>query len=150
MIDVFFFFQAEDGIRDFHVTGVQTCALPICPSCPREGIAWPRRQGGRTLRPQGHPPRATALVRPPGPEGGSYASSRPARALSRRVVLLGPSQDWRRLGPQRAACSALNSHRRSPRQFGPQRLIPTLARGVSAAPLAFRSDANCTKAYTSS
>src|SRR5690606_39285907 len=28
----FFFFQAEDGIRDFHVTGVQTCALPIFPS----------------------------------------------------------------------------------------------------------------------
>src|SRR5690606_40714968 len=27
-----FFFQAEDGIRDFHVTGVQTCALPIYPS----------------------------------------------------------------------------------------------------------------------
>src|SRR5690606_12898721 len=26
---VLFFFQAEDGIRDFHVTGVQTCALPI-------------------------------------------------------------------------------------------------------------------------
>src|SRR5690606_41072716 len=25
----FFFFQAADGIRDFHVTGVQTCALPI-------------------------------------------------------------------------------------------------------------------------
>src|SRR5690606_41087452 len=24
-----FFFRAEDGIRDFHVTGVQTCALPI-------------------------------------------------------------------------------------------------------------------------
>ena len=24
-----FFFQAEDGIRDLHVTGVQTCALPI-------------------------------------------------------------------------------------------------------------------------
>src|SRR5699024_233610 len=27
----FFFFQAEDGIRDRNVTGVQTCALPICP-----------------------------------------------------------------------------------------------------------------------
>src|SRR5260370_15012631 len=27
----FFFFQAEDGIRDSSVTGVQTCALPICP-----------------------------------------------------------------------------------------------------------------------
>src|SRR5699024_11627466 len=25
-----FFFQAEDGIRDRNVTGVQTCALPIC------------------------------------------------------------------------------------------------------------------------
>src|SRR5207302_7322918 len=25
-------FQAEDGIRDFHVTGVQTCALPILPA----------------------------------------------------------------------------------------------------------------------
>src|SRR6266542_5258619 len=27
----FFFFQAEDGIRGATVTGVQTCALPICP-----------------------------------------------------------------------------------------------------------------------
>src|SRR5690625_8034003 len=27
-----FFFQAEDGIRDGHVTGVQTCALPISPA----------------------------------------------------------------------------------------------------------------------
>src|SRR5438552_19075688 len=35
--DCFFFFQAEDGIRDDLVTGVQTCALPICacstPAC---------------------------------------------------------------------------------------------------------------------
>src|SRR2546430_12691333 len=29
----FFFFQAEDGIRDLTVTGVQTCALPICSLC---------------------------------------------------------------------------------------------------------------------
>src|SRR5256885_11953724 len=29
-ISLFFFFQAEDGIRDYKVTGVQTCALPIC------------------------------------------------------------------------------------------------------------------------
>src|SRR5256885_8986089 len=34
-----FFFQAEDGIRDYKVTGVQTCALPIFPGHrPR---AWP-------------------------------------------------------------------------------------------------------------
>src|SRR2546426_7821027 len=31
---MFFFFQAEDGIRDYKVTGVQTCALPICPESP--------------------------------------------------------------------------------------------------------------------
>src|SRR5256884_8524138 len=30
LINMFFFFQAEDGIRDVAVTGVQTCALPIC------------------------------------------------------------------------------------------------------------------------
>src|SRR6266853_5744424 len=29
MLSFFFFFQAEDGIRDLTVTGVQTCALPI-------------------------------------------------------------------------------------------------------------------------
>src|SRR5256885_7214492 len=34
---VFFFFQAEDGIRDYKVTGVQTCALPIC-SAPAEKV----------------------------------------------------------------------------------------------------------------
>src|SRR5260370_4467938 len=35
---LFFFFQAEDGIRDSSVTGVQTCALPISP-CP-EARRW--------------------------------------------------------------------------------------------------------------
>src|SRR5260370_42419898 len=34
-VNIFFFFQAEDGIRDSSVTGVQTCALPI--SIGREG-----------------------------------------------------------------------------------------------------------------
>src|SRR5712672_3827761 len=42
---VFFFFQAEDGIRYKLVTGVQTCALPICPSArPRSSRSiarWP-------------------------------------------------------------------------------------------------------------
>src|SRR5262249_60002582 len=33
---VFFFFQAEDGIRDWSVTGVQTCALPILFHSARE------------------------------------------------------------------------------------------------------------------
>src|SRR3989475_5482484 len=48
---VFFFFQAEDGIRDLTVTGVQTCALPIsreldlepgAPCRPGTGVRGPR------------------------------------------------------------------------------------------------------------
>src|SRR3712207_7112389 len=35
MDESLFFFQAEDGIRDIGVTGVQTCALPICNYRPR-------------------------------------------------------------------------------------------------------------------
>src|SRR5256885_12045644 len=34
---LFFFFQAEDGIRDYKVTGVQTCALPIFQALRRGG-----------------------------------------------------------------------------------------------------------------
>src|SRR6266850_233389 len=34
----FFFFQAEDGIRDYKVTGVQTCALPISPVLLRAAL----------------------------------------------------------------------------------------------------------------
>src|SRR5206468_6110727 len=37
-LSFFFFFQAEDGIRDLIVTGVQTCALPIFPIRRRR---WP-------------------------------------------------------------------------------------------------------------
>src|SRR5207237_5343570 len=41
LVSFFFFFQAEDGIRDSSVTGVQTCALPIS-SAPSD-----RRETGR-------------------------------------------------------------------------------------------------------
>src|SRR6266487_4994678 len=52
---LFFFFQAEDGIRDGRVTGVQTCALPIsCPSVPSAGRApagsWTAEPGSRFRR----------------------------------------------------------------------------------------------------
>src|SRR5690606_40373890 len=45
----FFFFQAEDGIRDFHVTGVQTCALPIsnCTAASASPTCWACRSGSR-------------------------------------------------------------------------------------------------------
>src|SRR6266496_2749617 len=37
----FFFFQAEDGIRDLYVTGVQTCALPIYDDGSPVPALWP-------------------------------------------------------------------------------------------------------------
>src|SRR5699024_11858760 len=48
----FFFFQAEDGIRDRNVTGVQTCALPISRSRPRGRARQEahRRPGSRRCR----------------------------------------------------------------------------------------------------
>src|SRR5712672_4309500 len=42
---VSFFFQAEDGIRDKLVTGVQTCALPICMTTATNAVI--QRSGGR-------------------------------------------------------------------------------------------------------
>src|SRR5260221_12213450 len=45
----FFFFQAEDGIRDHCVTGVQTCALPISKEVlARYGVAVPKNGGVAT------------------------------------------------------------------------------------------------------
>ena len=38
---LFFFFQAEDGIRDWSVTGVQTCALPILRTSGVSIESWP-------------------------------------------------------------------------------------------------------------
>src|SRR5438093_8893399 len=65
---VFFFFQAEDGIRDWSVTGVQTCALPI----------WSPRPA-RVGRPGG--PR-----RPPGALGREPARCRPAAGVGARAL----------------------------------------------------------------
>src|SRR5439155_9743418 len=51
-----FFFQAEDGIRDGHVTGVQTCALPIYPKNIRQRfrgrifLGWLSGQRSQRLR----------------------------------------------------------------------------------------------------
>src|SRR5205807_4652183 len=46
------FFQAEDGIRDYKVTGVQTCALPISP-CEWSSAASSPARGGRSCRSSG-------------------------------------------------------------------------------------------------
>src|SRR5256885_4681295 len=86
---MFFFFQAEDGIRDYKVTGVQTCALPIC----RRRRRGRRRRAGRPRRPAAGgragavAPRAARPGRPPGP--GSVAAS-PARSEEHTSELQSP------------------------------------------------------------
>src|SRR2546422_8351128 len=47
---LFFFFQAEDGIRDVAVTGVQTCALPISSGLWLSAFAGGAKRGGFELR----------------------------------------------------------------------------------------------------
>src|SRR5438093_13405761 len=76
---LFFFFQAEDGIRDWSVTGVQTCALPIS-SLPETKL--PARSGPQRKRPR--------RVKAPSPAESrrSRGSARPpskGRSEERRV-----------------------------------------------------------------
>src|SRR2546426_12485684 len=51
----FFFFQAEDGIRDYKVTGVQTCALPISGEWEQLGAVLPERYRSRIVRAESLP-----------------------------------------------------------------------------------------------
>src|SRR5205085_7999221 len=80
-INVVFFFQAEDGIRDLTVTGVQTCALPISP------------RGSVTISPQSRdeavsvPGTVTYLTPRPGASEGTWTpstSSTPGHGSSAR------------------------------------------------------------------
>src|SRR5256886_15107991 len=76
----FFFFQAEDGIRDLTVTGVQTCALPIFSDPPERGRAAPRGRHHGRQRSLGAGAQPTPAAGPPGgDEGGARGGRRRAR-----------------------------------------------------------------------
>src|SRR5215813_781767 len=79
----FFFFQAEDGIRAADVTGVQTCALPICPAVrfgpPRDA----RPLAGSAGEPLGLPARAGAHPDGPNPAGTGPGAGVAARRSGR-------------------------------------------------------------------
>src|SRR5271166_442609 len=74
----FFFFQAEDGIRDGHVTGVQTCALPIFREAfsSRGGLRRPAAKASRT------PPRCSAWSMPSEPEASTTSEAVPTTIRS--------------------------------------------------------------------
>src|SRR5699024_11822924 len=90
-----FFFQAEDGIRDRNVTGVQTCALPILFarnfSCPGT------RSSSRTCSPDSAPPPSPASSSPPTRAGRPNRAITGTRSRSeeRRV-----GKEWRAGGPR--------------------------------------------------
>src|SRR5690606_10996148 len=108
----FFFFQAEDGIRDFHVTGVQTCALPIS-ILPKLGA-----QSSRSS-PLGSPPQiqCTRLAG----LGGQAASAGAVEAglvallsLTNSTPPNSPTRSIRCGSPQKLARPARTSSRPSP------------------------------------
>src|SRR5690349_23405425 len=68
-----FFFQAEDGIRDLYVTGVQTCALPI--------LSRKRRKPEPTTDPEGFP--MATVTTPPRPRNLADARRRVRHPLER-------------------------------------------------------------------
>src|SRR5258708_4373363 len=84
---VFFFFQAEDGIRDDLVTGVQTCALPLV-----QRLAMPRRLR-RRQQPDQRPVRERdVLIAHPHADPARPAATRPhhPRLADHRELLLNP------------------------------------------------------------
>src|SRR6266496_564382 len=65
----FFFFQAEDGIRDLYVTGVQTCALPILAGWIRRVVRFSdRRESGDQRIRLPRPDEPVGLLRIPAPD----------------------------------------------------------------------------------
>src|SRR2546421_6899102 len=135
----FFFFQAEDGIRDLIVTGVQTCALPISTRAGRPAL--PPVSGDRSPSPT--PPRCRGSGErgavPPGPRAGAgprervawYANHwRPTAVPRGRPRPASASRARRRRGrgprPYRR-CRAGGRSRRAARR--PARRAPTLQAG---------------------
>src|SRR5256885_3810947 len=91
----FFFFQAEDGIRDYKVTGVQTCALPI--SGAQRGHGRRAAAGRRPAGALAHRPAGAARGRAHGLAGRQLPAvahappPRPARRGDRKSTRLNSS-----------------------------------------------------------
>src|SRR5205807_5669396 len=94
-----FFFQAEDGIRDYKVTGVQTCALPISGDRGSERRDSARRCRGRPHRAgcarRGLHPRARARGRAGGEQMGCGGQGSSREGKERRSEERRVGKEWR-------------------------------------------------------
>src|SRR2546426_7107654 len=80
----FFFFQAEDGIRDYKVTGVQTCALPIWNNSSASAIAMNPRPARST--PTATTRRAEAFILSPRSEEHTSELQSPCNLVCRLLL----------------------------------------------------------------
>src|SRR6266498_4261844 len=119
----FFFFQAEDGIRDADVTGVQTCALPISHRRAR-GSAGHRRAGRSS--PPSWPARAGAGRAPPAPARPPGPARSPRRSTT--AASTARRSGWRRAGGRRWRRSRSRAPRPSWRRPPGRHLAPPPAR----------------------
>src|SRR2546430_4921703 len=87
----FFFFQAEDGIRDLTVTGVQTCALPI--SREAEEVVLSRLMGAAPLVAEMH-------VRPQALHEGCASGAEAIEAAGAQQRFQHPRSEERRVGKE--------------------------------------------------
>src|SRR5256885_13270197 len=98
----FFFFQAEDGIRDYKVTGVQTCALPILDGRTRtiskasalrtETTARPEPNSSTPVPNGPRPPASPSWANPLMTDGSSAATLSASTPLAARASIGNPSR----------------------------------------------------------
>src|SRR6266508_6082500 len=85
-----FFFQAEDGIRDGHVTGVQTCALPISDDGGEGSLRWAIERNNTA------PGRFRIEIAPAGAAPQVIKPASPLPAIKGPVAIEGAA--WKRSG----------------------------------------------------
>src|SRR5260370_7531 len=140
-----FFFQAEDGIRDSSVTGVQTCALPICDItigrvmsrtvlwlmaagaivfAAAVGVAWHGKLSDQAIldqsaRPGSNTASAAAPSQPSSPQSqGPAGEAAPPKAPPPGLAV--PSVDVARIGPAGRAVLAGRAEIGRPRDVDPR------------------------------
>src|SRR6266850_3132112 len=125
MAKIFFFFQAEDGIRDYKVTGVQTCALPISLLRRAEFLREKWRGPRQSPRARDAPAVRGRPKRPPNPAKGSQDA--PLRSASGKAFR-------RRAAAHRSNPSPAHSRAAASLRAFPPRSAPRPPRTHASAP----------------